>query len=90
MKKKSPVLRFLGWTLLALLVGALAVLPRMARSRAEANSGEVLMSARAERGEIIGTLSGGGTLKADDPLEITVPSGMSNARAMSVTAMSSK
>ena len=36
MKKKSPVLRFLGWTLLALLVGALAVLPRMARSRAEA------------------------------------------------------
>ena len=76
MKKKSPVLRFLGWTLLALLVGALAVLPRMARSRAEANSGEVLMSARAERGEIIGTLSGGGTLKADDPLEITVPSGV--------------
>ncbi|MBO6039671.1 MAG: hypothetical protein J6P58_00530, partial [Oscillospiraceae bacterium] len=69
-------LRFLGWLLLILLVAALAILPRMARSRAEANSGEVLMSARAERGEIIGTLSGGGTLKTDDPMEITVPSGV--------------
>ena len=76
MKKRSPVLRVLGWALLLGLAAALAILPRMARSRAEAGSPETLLSARAEQGEIVGTLSGGGTLKADEPVEITVPSGV--------------
>ena len=76
MKKRHGFLRFLGWAVLAGLVAALAVLPGMARSRAEAGSAEVLLSARAERGEITGTLSGGGVLRADEPLEITVPSGV--------------
>ena len=76
MKKKSKIRRVISWTLLLCLVAALAILPRLARSRAEINTAEVLRSARAERGEITGTLSGGGTLKADAPLEITVPSGV--------------
>ena len=64
------------WTLLIALVAALAILPVLARRRAEEQSGAVLRSAVAERGEITRTLAGGGILEAEDPLEISVPSGV--------------
>ena len=76
MKKKSRFCSILGWTLLLALVAALSILPRLARDRAGNTSSEKLLSARVESGEITGTLSGGGTLKADKPVEITVPSGV--------------
>ena len=76
MKKKPILRRVVTWTLLLALVAALAILPRLARSRAEASSAATLLSARAERGDLTGALSGGGTLKADKPLEITVPDGV--------------
>ena len=76
MKKKPILRRVVTWTLLLALVAALVILPRLARSRAEASSAATLLSARAERGDLTGALSGGGTLKADKPLEITVPDGV--------------
>ena len=76
MKRKSIVGRVIVWTLLLGLVAALIVLPRMARERVEESSAEVLLSAAAEPGEIVGTLSGGGTLRADESLDVTVPSGV--------------
>ena len=76
MKRKSIVGRVIVWTLLLGLVAALIVLPRMARERVEESSAEVLLSAAAEPGEVVGTLSGGGTLRADESLDVTVPSGV--------------
>ena len=76
MKRKSKIKTVLLWVLLLGLTAGLAVLPAVARERTKETSNAVLLSARAERGEITGTLSGGGTLTAEDSQDITVPAGV--------------
>ena len=72
----KKVRRIILWILLLALVAALAILPAVARQRAEERSGAALVSAAAERGEITRTLAGGGTLAAESAVEVTVPSGV--------------
>ena len=76
MKKKSKLRTVFVWLLLLALTAGLAMLPALARSRAEESSAAMVVSARAEQGEISGTLSGGGTLTAEKALDITVPAGV--------------
>ena len=74
--KKSIIKKYIPWVLLAALAVLLAVLPGIARSRAEAGAEASVLSAQAEIGEIASTLAGGGTLKAEDAVEVTVPDGV--------------
>ncbi|MBR6115787.1 MAG: HlyD family efflux transporter periplasmic adaptor subunit [Oscillospiraceae bacterium] len=72
----KKVRKIILWILLLALVAALAILPVIARERAEENDTAMLLTASVRQGEIAGTLSGGGTLSAEDELEVTVPSGV--------------
>ena len=70
--KKKTVKKIIGWAFLALLAAGLAVLPTLARQAADQDQASVL-SAKAEQGEIEYTLAGGGTLTAEDPIEVKIP-----------------
>lgn len=72
MKKKKTVKRIIGWVVLALVAAGLAILPNLARQAANPDQASVL-SAKAGRGEIEYTLAGGGTLTAEDPIEVKIP-----------------
>lgn len=71
--RKKGFRRFVPWIVLALLALGLAALPVLARNAAEGTEATVL-SAAAQTGEIENTLAGGGTLSAEDPEEIKIPS----------------
>ena len=73
MKKKKGIRRVLPWVVLALIALILGILPQLARNAATGMEASVL-TARAETGEIENTLAGGGTLTAEKPEEVTVPS----------------
>lgn len=72
MKKKKTVKRIIGWVVLALVAAGLAILPNLARQAANPDQASVL-SAKAEPGEIVYTLAGGGTLTAEDPIKVKIP-----------------
>ena len=72
MKKKKTVKRIIGWIVLALVAAGLAILPNLARRAANPDQASVL-TAKAEQGEIEYTLAGGGTLTAEDPIEVKIP-----------------
>ncbi|MBQ1361964.1 MAG: efflux RND transporter periplasmic adaptor subunit, partial [Oscillospiraceae bacterium] len=72
MKKKKTVKRIIGWIVLALVAAGLAILPNLARRAANPDQASVL-TAKAEQGEIEYTLAGGGTLAAEDPIEVKIP-----------------
>ena len=73
MKKKKGIRRVLPWVVLALIALILGILPQLARNAATGMEASVL-TARAETGEIENTRAGGGTLTAEKPEEVTVPS----------------
>ena len=73
MKRKKGIRRFIPWIILALIALVLGILPQLARKAAAGTEASVL-TARAEIGEIENTLAGGGTLTAEKPVEVTVPS----------------
>ncbi|MBR4473806.1 MAG: HlyD family efflux transporter periplasmic adaptor subunit [Oscillospiraceae bacterium] len=70
--KKKTVRRIIGWTVLALVAAGLALLPTLVRQTAGQEQASVL-TAKAEQGEVEYTLAGGGTLTAEDPVEVKVP-----------------
>ncbi len=72
----KKVRKIILWTLLLALVAALAILPVLARERAAENDNATLLTASVRRGDITGFLSGGGTLTAEDALEVKVPGGV--------------
>ena len=73
MRKKKGIRRVIPWIVLALIALILGILPQLARKAAAGTEASVL-TARAEMGEIENTLAGGGTLTAENPVEVTVPS----------------
>lgn len=73
MKRKKGIRRFIPWIVLALIALVLGMLPQLAR-KATAGTEASVLTARAETGEIENTLAGGGTLTAENPVEVTVPS----------------
>ena len=73
MKRKKGIRRFIPWIVLALVALVLGMLPQLAR-KATAGTEASVLTARAETGEIENTLAGGGTLTAENPVEVTVPS----------------
>ena len=73
MRKKKGIRRVIPWIVLALIALILGILPQLAR-KATAGTEASVLTARAEMGEIDNTLAGGGTLTAEDPMEVTVPS----------------
>ena len=73
MKRKKGIRRFIPWIILALIALVLGILPQLARKAAAGTEASVL-TASAEIGEIENTLAGGGTLTAEKPVEVTVPS----------------
>ena len=72
MKKKSKLRRILPWVGFAVLALVLALLPRLARS-VETGEKASILTATAAMGEVENTLGGGGTLTAEDPVEIEIP-----------------
>ncbi len=73
MKRKKGIRRLIPWIILALIALVLGILPQLARKAAAGTEASVL-TASAEIGEIENTLAGGGTLTAEKPVEVTVPS----------------
>ena len=72
MKKKSKIRRVLPWAGFAVLALVLALLPRLARSVENTEKASIL-TATAAMGEVENTLGGGGTLTAEEPVEIEIP-----------------
>ena len=73
MKRKKGIRRAVPWIILGVIALILGMLPQLARKAAAGTEASVL-TARAETGEIENTLAGGGTLTAENPVEVTVPS----------------
>ena len=74
MKKKLWV-RIVLWSLLLVLIAALAILPTVARNRNRSSSSTVVSCFPVQR-EIFSTLSGGGTLQVEDSKEVSLPDGV--------------
>ena len=72
MKKKSRFRKVAPWAGFALLALVLALLPSLARS-AEGGQKATVLTAAATMGEVENTLGGGGTLTAEDPVEVEIP-----------------
>ncbi len=72
-KKKSKLRRILPWVGFALLALVLAILPRLARS-VETGEKASILTATAAMGEVENTLGGGGTLTAEEPIDVEIPS----------------
>ena len=70
--KSKRIKKYLPWVILALVAVFLAVLPAIARSRAEEAKVSIL-SANAETGELVNTLAGGGTLTAQEAEDVRLP-----------------
>ena len=70
--KKSGFRKVLPWLLLGCLALILGLMPVLARNAAAGEEASVL-SATAQNGEIVSTLAGGGTLEAEEKLEVSLP-----------------
>ena len=70
--KSKKIKKYLPWAILALVAVFLAVLPAVARSRAEEAKVSIL-SANAETGDLVNTLAGGGTLAAQEAEDVRLP-----------------
>ena len=68
-KKKSTFRKILPWVGFAVLALLLALLPRLARS-AETGEKASVLTAAAAMGDVENTLGGGGTLTAEEPIEV--------------------
>ena len=73
--QKKQVRKYISWVLVAAIVILLAVLPMIAASE-ESGAGPQasILSAKAEIRDISVQVQGGGTLTADEAVEITIPS----------------
>lgn len=75
--RKKRIRQILCWCCIAVLVAGLAVMPLVAEKQAE-EDGPVaaIRSAQASDGTVSRDIRGGGTLTAEDAVEITIPSGV--------------
>ena len=71
--RKKGFKSYIPWIVLAFVALALALLPTLARNAMTGTEASIL-SVTAETGEIENTLAGGGTLTAEDPIEVKIPS----------------
>lgn len=72
--KKKRIRRYISWICIVALVAFLAVMPLLADSGQEANGPKAsILSGSPERKDISSVLVGGGVLKQEDAIEITVP-----------------
>lgn len=83
--KKTKIRTVLFWLVLVAIAALLALLPRLARSGAESNANAKVLSARAETGDIAVTLAGGGTLTAEDAVEVIAPMGVEITEFLVIT-----
>lgn len=70
--KKNGIRKIIPWVILgiiAILLGLMPIVARNAAGKAEAS----VLSVTAETGTIETTLAGGGTLSAEDPIEVSLP-----------------
>lgn len=75
--KKKRIKRYISWICLAVLVVGLAVMPLMATKEEEADGPVAsILSGTVETGTITTGLNGGGTLTAQDAVEIVIPTGV--------------
>lgn len=75
--QKKRIKSIISWCCIAVLVVGLAVMPLVAAQNAEEEGPEVVVrSAQAENGTLRQALHAGGTLSAQDSVELTIPSGV--------------
>lgn len=75
--QKKRIKSIISWCCIAVLVVSLAVMPLIAAQNAEEEGPEVVVrSAEAETGVLRQALHAGGTLSAQDSVELTIPSGV--------------
>ena len=73
-KKKKQVKKYISWVLIAALTATLAFLPMIAaEEEPETGPKASVLTAEAENREISTNILGGGTLTAEDAVEITIP-----------------
>ena len=72
--KKKGIRQYIPWAILGLVALLLALLPTLARNAVAAKA--TVLTAAAEIGEIEETLAGGGTLTAEDAIDVKLPSGV--------------
>ncbi len=73
-QKKKQIKKYISWVLILLLIMLLAALPTIAASEEQVSGPQAsILSAKAESRNISVSVLGGGTLTAEDAVEITVP-----------------
>ena len=73
-QQKNRFRKYVSWVLLVAIVALLAVLPMLAASEETADGPQAsILSAAAELRDISAQVLGGGTLTAEDAVEITIP-----------------
>lgn len=77
--KKNTWKKIIPWALLLAVTGALIILPMSVRSKAEQPAYE-FVSAQAERRDISSSLSGGGTVGAQEKQDVSLPDGVEITR----------
>ena len=74
-QQKKQIKKYISWVLIVLIVGLLAALPMIAANEEIASGPQAsILSAKAEIRDISSAILGGGTLIAEDAVEVTVPS----------------
>lgn len=75
--RKNRIKQIVGWCCLAALVLGLAVMPLLAAENAQSDGPETtVLSSQASLGEVGQSLRFGGTLAAEEPVEVRIPSGV--------------
>lgn len=75
--KKKRIKKYISWVTAAALVALLALMPLMATTQQEADGPQAsILSGTVSTGKIITSLHGGGTLTAQDAVEVNLPSGV--------------
>ena len=73
-QKKNQVKKIVSWVLILSLVALLAALPMIAAQEEQVSGPQAsILSAKAENRDISISVLGGGTITAEDPVEITIP-----------------
>lgn len=73
-QQKKQVKKYISWALIVAIVALLAFLPMIAaREEPETGPQASILSAKAEKRDISTAVLGGGTLIAEDAVEITIP-----------------
>ena len=74
-QQKKQVKKYISWALIVVIVGFLAVLPMIAANEENTSGPQAsVLTATAENRSISSVILGGGTLIAEDAVEITIPS----------------